>query len=168
MKTSEIAAALIGGLVGSAITFSAVKLIGGSPQQSGVEVPKSEDPTKAQSRFVAPKVDIDPDDYFHLLLTDPTDLTQRDMVIAMWYSNEDRTVKYLQKNTGHKFAPVSNQRSPVEVLEEQLVFWKEYLAESKRLKTIYREKTRAEVEAQQPAGPPGGPVRGQKSPTKAG
>jgi len=121
-----------------------MRLVGGSLHQSAASVPKIENPTEAQSPFVAPKIDIDPDDYFHLLLTDPTNLTQRDMVIAMWCSNEDRTVKYLRANTGHEFGPISNQRTPVEILEEQLVFWKEFLAESKRLNEIQKSQIEAE------------------------
>ena len=136
MKISTITAALIGGLVGSAITYSATRLVGGSPHKE-LSISKVANPTESQSPFEQSEDNQEPADYFRLLLADPTNLIQRDVVIAMWYMNESQTVNYLRVNTGHEFGPVWNQRSPVEILEEQLAFWKKYLAESARLKEIH-------------------------------
>jgi hypothetical protein len=151
MKTPVVAATLIGAVVGSAITYSISSQTGRSAPQSQVALHEVKNPTEIRSSFGEVEGDKEPDDYFRLLLTDPTDLIKRDMVIAMWYANEVRTVDYLRVNTGREFGPVWNQRSPVEILEEQLEFWKEYLGESRRLEELQRTK-RKEAQAAPPAG----------------
>ena len=72
-------------------------------------------------------------DGYGLILTDPSDFTQRDMCIAAWYASEVSTIENLGRHTGHKFGPVWNRRSPIEILEEELEFMRGFLAVPMRL-----------------------------------
>ncbi len=66
-----------------------------------------------------------------LILTDPNSVQQRHMCIAAWY--EEYSVENFGRHTGHEFGPVWNRRNPIMILEEQLEFMKEFMAETDRL-----------------------------------
>ena len=144
MKTTIIASALIGSLIGSSITFVFLDRAD-EPKSGGVD--SAESLGKPDAKQTAEPVDPfaesaeEPDDYYRLLLTDPTDLTQRDVCIALWYVHQHQVVDLLSVNTGHEFSPVGVGRSPVETLEEQLAFWREFQAESARLE-LEQQKNR--------------------------
>jgi len=131
MKLSVLIPSIfIGALLGSAVTYSVLK----NELVTEEIITTSDDVIEpVETLDIDEYDDEEPDDYYRLLLTDPTNLSQRDLCVAMWYSNEVKTVDYLRVNTGHEFGDVWNQRSPVEILEEQLVFWKGFFAESRRL-----------------------------------
>ena len=133
MKISIVASVFIGGLVGASVTY--LVLDPASQPSDGVGGSTGIDDSKPASETIDPfeGSEDQPDDYNRLLLTDPTDLSQRDMCIALWYTYESATVDILGVTTGHKFGDVWNRRSPVEILEEQLDFWRDFQAESARL-----------------------------------
>jgi hypothetical protein len=84
-------------------------------------------------------------DEYGLLLKDPDDLVQRDMCIAMWYAYESATIDALGRHTGQRFGPVYNVRSPVEILEEELQFMKEFEAKSTELeRDVQKNETQKE------------------------
>jgi hypothetical protein len=65
---------------------------------------------------------------------DMTSPTERDMCISFWYLGMSSVVETLETQTGHKFKPVAKMSAgPVEILEEQAAFMREFLAETKRL-----------------------------------
>ena len=64
---------------------------------------------------------------------DMNNLGDRDVSIAVWYANQAKVVGDLEAYTGHKFKPVWNRRHPLEILEEQTSFMKEFFAKSKKL-----------------------------------
>ena len=148
MKISIIVATVIGSLLGAFTTYlvldranqSSVESVGSTTSENNPES-KTEDP-------FADSVD-EPDNYNRLILTDPTDLTQRDMCIALWYTYESATVDSLGVTTGHIFGDVWNRRSPVEILEEQLDFWREFQAESARLEIEQQTRNRHEESKKQ-------------------
>lgn len=81
------------------------------------------------------------------ILTDPGDLALRDRCIARWYVAQAFVVEELKSDTGHKFGPVWNRRSPVEILEELLAFMREFQAESERLEALERNAPDADADA---------------------
>ena len=65
---------------------------------------------------------------------DMTSPTERDMCISFWYLGMSSVVETLETQTGHKFKPVAKMSAgPVEILEEQAAFMREFLAETDRL-----------------------------------
>lgn len=59
---------------------------------------------------------------------------QRDICISFWYMGMTSVVETLETQTGHKFKPVAKlSAGPVEILQEQAHFMKEFLAETERL-----------------------------------
>jgi len=70
-------------------------------------------------------------DGYGLILTDPNSVQQRHMCIAAWY--EEYSVENFGRHTGHEFGPVWDRRNPIMILEEQLEFMKEFMAETDRL-----------------------------------
>jgi hypothetical protein len=65
---------------------------------------------------------------------DMTSPTERDICISFWYLGMSSVVETLETQTGHKFKPVAKMSAgPVEILEEQAAFMREFLAETKRL-----------------------------------
>ena len=63
---------------------------------------------------------------------------ERDIAISMWYFDQGLLSDNLQVHTGHRFKKQVGKlyAGPVEILEEQLAFMKEFLAESERLGRI--------------------------------
>ncbi len=58
----------------------------------------------------------------------------RDICISYWYLGMSSVVETLETQTGHRFTPVAKMSAgPVEILEEQAAFMKEFLAETERL-----------------------------------
>jgi hypothetical protein len=71
---------------------------------------------------------------YPIKLMDMTDPIQRDICISFWYLGMSSVVETLETQTGHKFKPVAKMSAgPVEILEEQAAFMKEFLAETERL-----------------------------------
>ena len=70
-----------------------------------------------------------------LVLVNPKSVAERHQCIAMWYGDAHMTITNLSEHTGHDFGPVWNQRSPVEILEEQLAFWRGFMKETARLES---------------------------------
>jgi hypothetical protein len=65
---------------------------------------------------------------------DMTNPVQRDICISFWYMGMTSVVETLETQTGHKFKPVAKlSAGPVEILEEQAAFMREFLAETRRL-----------------------------------
>ena len=56
-------------------------------------------------------------------------INRRHMILALWYCNQDAGNYYLGLETGHKWGPVGNRRSPVSILEEQTEVMKGFLAD---------------------------------------
>ncbi len=67
---------------------------------------------------------------------------ERDICISFWYHDMSTVVDSLELHTGHKFKRQVGKlyAGPVEILEEQIAFMKEFLAETERL----REKSGGE------------------------
>ena len=64
---------------------------------------------------------------------DMKDPVQRDLCIAEWYMHQGGVVAALERETGHRFGPVYNRRHPVEILQEQLDFMKEFMATTEKM-----------------------------------
>ncbi len=65
---------------------------------------------------------------------DMTSPTERDICISFWYLGISSVVEVLETQTGHKFKPIAKlSAGPVEILEEQAAFMREFLAETSRL-----------------------------------
>jgi hypothetical protein len=80
-----------------------------------------------------PEVTEDASDY-PIKQMDMTNPIQRDICISFWYLGMSSVVATLETQTGNKFKPVAKMSAgPVEVLEEQAAFMKEFLAETERL-----------------------------------
>ena len=57
-----------------------------------------------------------------------------DTVALFWYMGMTSVVETLETQTGQKFKPVAKlSAGPLEILEEQAAFMKEFLAETMRL-----------------------------------
>lgn len=80
----------------------------------------------------------------HRLLADPSHvdweawkkldpITRKHMIIALWYGGQDMGNYYLGLETGHKWGPVWNRRSPISILEEQTDVMRTFLADLHRL-----------------------------------
>ena len=136
MKTTIVASALFGSILGASSTYLVLGS-GNDPiekvvDRSGIDTNPDIRAESEDNDTFADNED-DPDDHYRFLLTDPTDLTQRDICVALWYAYQNQTNDILAETTGHKFGLVGNRRTPVEILEEQLAFWREFQAESTRL-----------------------------------
>lgn len=68
------------------------------------------------------------------LLKDRGDIGQRDVFVAIWYAAERQKTAILEEALGDEFGPIYNKRSPVEILEERLKFWREFLDTSKKIR----------------------------------
>ena len=148
MKATIIIPLLVGFVLGTGGTYISMHALRSSPivaqknpMQKSSATPKDRvaDPVDP----FAPGGDNSPDtsesdkppgfDGYGLILTDPSNLTQRDMCIAAWYASEMATINNLERHTGHKFGPVWNRRSPIEILEEELEFMRGFMAVPMRL-----------------------------------
>jgi hypothetical protein len=136
MKIAILTSTLLGGLLGASITYT-ILAYASEPSVKKLELIDEQNTHNddAEENSVDPfaQRDDEPDDHYRFLLTDPTDLTQRDMCVALWYAYQNQTNDILAETTGHEFGLVGNRRSPVEILEEQLDFWRDFQAESARL-----------------------------------
>ena len=82
------------------------------------------------------------------------------MCIAAWYASEVSTIENLGRHTGHKFGPVWNRRSPIEILEEELEFMRGFLAVPMRLEQngkVPQKQTKQKAEQAVDGKPPEAP-----------
>jgi hypothetical protein len=136
MKIAILTSTLIGGLLGASITYT-ILVYPSEPSAKTLELnggqESNNEDTEENSVDPIAEGDADPDDHDRFLLTDPTDLTQRAMCVALWYAYQNQTNDVLAEATGHEFGLVGSKRTPVEILEEQLSFWRDFQVESGRL-----------------------------------
>jgi hypothetical protein len=141
MKMHILLATVVGAGVGSLATFVMMRDSDTIPQPilavrdaprsaDGVDRDTSTDPF-ARSEEV--KNTDDASDY-PIKQMDMTNPTERDICISFWYLGMSSVVDTLETQTGHKFKPVAKMSAgPVEILEEQAAYMREFLAETKRL-----------------------------------
>ena len=60
-------------------------------------------------------------------------INRKHRIIALWYSSQDVGNYYLGLETGHKWGPVWNRRSPISILEEQTEVMREFLKDLRKL-----------------------------------
>ncbi|MDX1679885.1 MAG: hypothetical protein R3242_04045 [Akkermansiaceae bacterium] len=70
---------------------------------------------------------------------DMSDPLQRDICISLWYLEMSDLVDNLELRTGHKFERQVGKvyAGPVEILEEQAAFMREFLAETESISSNY-------------------------------
>ena len=133
MKTIWILPFLLGLALGGGGVYFGLRDIRGSSAAGQVD---SEHTVIAPENATASATDPfepgenDSSDY-GLILTDPNSVKQRHMCIALWYA--EYSVESFGRHVGHKFGPIWNRRSPVEILEEHLEFMKKFMADTERL-----------------------------------
>ena len=81
-----------------------------------------------QHRLLGDKSNVDWDAWKKL---DP--ITRKHMIIALWYGGQDLGNYYLGLETGHKWGPIWNRRSPISILEEETDVMRAFLADLRRL-----------------------------------
>lgn len=87
--------------------------------------------TATQHRLLAERSRVDWDAWKKL---DP--ITRKHMIIALWYGAQDIGNYYLGLETGHKWGPVWNRRSPISILEEQTEVMRTFLTDLRRLEEM--------------------------------
>lgn len=124
---------LIGLLVGAGITYLAMpdqdsdKWVLPEPVSQRVSPDSSDDP------FGGDPSGLQPQEYRKMNMSK---LSDRDILISLWYLDQGTVVDRLQSRTGYKFTPVGKlHASPIEILEEQLTFMKKFLTESDRMES---------------------------------
>ena len=140
MKMHILLATVVGAGVGSLATFVMMRGSDTIPQPAVAvrDVPRSADgvdrytSTDPFERSEEPKNADEASDY-PIKQMDMTSPTERDICISFWYLGMSSVVETLETQTGHKFKPVAKMSAgPVEILEEQAAFMREFLAETDR------------------------------------
>ncbi|MCP5537309.1 MAG: hypothetical protein H7A51_13895 [Akkermansiaceae bacterium] len=159
MNAKNILSLLVGVLLGSGMTYFAVKstdrenkvastsAVDRRASDHDLTVSSSEDPFGDGNS--EPSSDADDDDPFSARtahgygLMNMKDLSERALTISFWYHDQGTVVENLELHTGHKFNKKVGKiyASPIEILEEQLAFMKKFAAESDRI-----EKARVKQE----------------------
>lgn len=141
MKIHILIAIMIGAGVGSLSTFvimrgsdtisqPAVAVRDTPISASGIDRDSSTDPFEGSEE----SKNTEESSHYPIKQMDMTNPIQRDICISFWYMGMTSVVETLETQTGHKFKPVAKlSAGPVEILEEQAAFMKEFLAETKRL-----------------------------------
>jgi len=152
MNTKHILSILIGVVMGSSITYFAVKpevvesetIVTSredeQPSLSEVSIDDSDDPFGDGDGDFS-QGEEQPDDFNHGRKAhgyghmNMKDQFERDLCISFWYMDMFTVVKNFELHTGHRFSKKLGKMyaSPVEILEEQLAFMKVYFAESDRM-----------------------------------
>lgn len=107
----------------------------GDPSESAWAPPPQEADTSAGEVIDASSLPsgVAETDYQELILKDPEDLIQRSLCVSFWYGDMYVLVDNLERHTGHQFGPVWKFRSPVEILEEQLSFWEDFMQKTEEI-----------------------------------
>ncbi len=137
MKTVILISVLGGAVLGAGATYllmrdasPALKAVQAPGQAQGEHTPEGDQPMEDNVDPFASR-EINASGFPKMDMTNPT---QRDLCISNWYFDMGTVVDNLEFHTGRKFLTVAKLHAgPVEILEEQIVFMKEFLAETERL-----------------------------------
>lgn len=95
---------------------------------SKAEIEELRELVATQHRLLAHESNVDWEAWKKL---DP--VARKHMIIALWYGAQDMGNYYIGLETGHKWGPVWNRRSPISILDEQTDVMKAFLADLRRL-----------------------------------
>jgi hypothetical protein len=141
MRSHFLLAFAVGAGVGVLSTFLVMRdantvspaavAVGDSPRSAGrADEAISTDPVETSGESATAE---DASDYPTKQM-DMKDPIQRDICISYWYLGMNSVVNTLEIQTGHKFKPVAKlSAGPVEILEEQAAFMRDFLEETRRL-----------------------------------